>query len=375
MPATLDEIGLKWGTDKASTHHGYLPFYETFLAPLRDQQLTILEVGVYRGASLRTWEEYFPNAKVVGADIQVTCKRFEGGRVRVELVDQSNVEDLAQLAIKHGPFDLIIEDGSHMWEHQITTLRSLFPFLRSGGHYIVEDLQTNYGALQAKYRGVASQSCMDFLKRWADMAVADDLIDPQSVEDAFLRTYGRSIEFMSFHRRSCVLKKHTPATKWPVSVSAPLAETPVDALPVFITAHVGMRGDIFGPFGYVDEGGDAFTFQGFALASDLGGLEYRMRFPDGAWSDWTPEGGFVGTRGKAIAATGFSVRLVEPLRDRFALDLYGLFVGGAKAKVGAGEDCVAALEEPLRGMQIVLRPASRDTAVAAERPQPEPAAS
>ncbi len=44
-----------------------------------------------------------------------------------------------------------------MWEHQITTLRALFPFLRSGGYYVVEDLQTNYGALQAKYRGIASE--------------------------------------------------------------------------------------------------------------------------------------------------------------------------------------------------------------------------
>ena len=57
MRATLDEIGLKYGTDKSSSHHHYLPFYETFMAPLRDAPITLLEIGVYQGASLRTWRK------------------------------------------------------------------------------------------------------------------------------------------------------------------------------------------------------------------------------------------------------------------------------------------------------------------------------
>src|SRR5580658_9824704 len=186
MPATLDEIGRKYGTDKASLHHDYLNFYERFLAPARYEPLTVLEIGVFQGASLYTWRDYFPNARIIGVDILPACLQFKSDRVIIELADQSNLEHLAQLALEYGPFDVIIEDGSHMWEHQIHTLRALFPFVKNGGLYFVEDLQTNYGSMQAQYRGVATESCTSFLKRWMDLYVADDLIDLKTVEDPFL---------------------------------------------------------------------------------------------------------------------------------------------------------------------------------------------
>lgn len=165
----LDAIGLKHGTDKASSDHDYLNFYEIFLSPLRDERMTVLEIGVFNGASLKTWEEYFPHATIIGADILPLTKRFERNRTTIEILDQSNVEELTRLAVQHGPFDIIIEDGSHMWEHQITSLRILFPFLKNDGLYIVEDLQTNYGLMEPHYRGVASQTCMSYLKAWADL--------------------------------------------------------------------------------------------------------------------------------------------------------------------------------------------------------------
>ncbi len=356
MPQTLDEIGLKHGTDKASSHHNYLTFYESFMAPLRDAPITVLEIGVYQGASLKTWREYFTKARIIGVDIQPNCKMYETDRIRIELADQSNLEHLARLAATHGPFDLIVEDGSHKWEHQTTTLRALFPFLRNGGHYIVEDLQTNYGALQAKYRGVASESCVDFLKRWMDIFVGDDLIDLESVEDAFLRTYGRAIEFMTFHRRACIVRKRVPPTDWRVSLGPPLAPKPDESPRVVINAHVGMRGDILGPAGYVDEGADIFTIQGLALESETHALEYRVRFPDGAWSEWAGEGAFAGTRGQSLPITGFTIRLAPPLDQEFEVETRGLFVGGIAVDARGGADCVPPGDAQLRGLQVSIRP-------------------
>lgn len=356
MAATLDEIGLRFGTDKTSQFHNYLNFYESFMAPMREEPITLLEVGVFRGASLHMWRDYFPNAKIVGVDIEPTAKRFESERVHVELADQSNLQHLAELSVKHGPFDIVIEDGSHMWEHQITSLRALFPFVKNGGYYVVEDLQTNYGALQDKYRGVSSQTCVAFLKRWMDIFVADDLVDLSSIEDSFLRTYGRSIDSMNFHRRACVVRKRVPQVDWRVSRGEPLVPKPADALQVTLSAHVGNRGDIFGPAGFVDEGADLFTFQGITLESESGALEYRVRAPDGTWSDWVGEGVFAGTRGVSRAINGVSVRVAESAKAQFTVDTHGLFVGALTAEATSGELCVVENGAALRGLQVTLRP-------------------
>jgi hypothetical protein len=118
---TLDALGLREGTDKASSHHNYLNFYESFFSALRAEPITLLEIGVLNGASLNTWKNYFPNGKIVGADISPPTKRFQRDRIFIELLDQSNVEELTHAAFKHGPFDIVIEDVSHKWDHQLTS--------------------------------------------------------------------------------------------------------------------------------------------------------------------------------------------------------------------------------------------------------------
>ena len=67
-------------------------------------------------------------------------------------------------------------------------------------------MQTNYGLNSEKFRGVASVTCVDYLKRWLDLRVADTKLPLTEVEDAFLRTYGRAAEFLAFHRRACLIK-------------------------------------------------------------------------------------------------------------------------------------------------------------------------
>jgi hypothetical protein len=357
LTATLDAIGLKHGTDKASSHHNYLDFYEFFFAPLREAHLTVLEVGVLDGASLRTWEDYFPHAKIIGADISSQTKQFEQGRVFVELLDQSNVEELTQLGIKHGPFDLIVEDGSHMWEHQITSLRTLFPFLNENGVYIVEDLQTNYGTMQERYKGNASATCVDYLKAWVDLCVADDSIPITEVEDAFLRTYGRAVESISFYRRACLIKKRFPTLVREIGPGEPLAASPTERalIPVRIVAHVSNKGDVLGATGFVNLGSDSFGIQGLAI--DCGGapLEYRVRRPDGSWSDWAHGNKFVGTRGQAETLTGFTVRLQSEAREQYALRAIGRFVGAVETvQVSDGRDCVSPSGGQLCGIQIEL---------------------
>jgi hypothetical protein len=58
--------------------------------------------------------------------------------------DQSDKELLAELAGSYGPFDLVIDDGSHLGVHQHASFAALFPSVRPGGWYVIEDLETSY---------------------------------------------------------------------------------------------------------------------------------------------------------------------------------------------------------------------------------------
>ena len=355
--STLDALGLKHGTDKASSYHNYLNVYETFFAPLRNDQLTILEIGVFNGASLRTWEEYFPKAKIIGVDIVPASRWHERNRVTIELADQSNVEHLTRLAMKHGPFDIIIEDGSHMWEHQITSLRTLFPFLKDGGIYIVEDLQTNYGSMQEKYKGVASSTCVEYLEKWLNLLVADDQTEISDVEDAFLRTYGRAVQFITFYRRACLLRKQFPPVVWAVDAGRSLVPGGKGrhSVAVSIIVHVTHKGDVVGPSGFVDLGSDASTFEGFLIDSNEDAFEYRVRLVDLSWSGWTQKGNFAGTRGRAMLVTGFTIRLLEGAKERYVLRAFGRFAGsGHPIEVSDGQDCLSVSGGALCGIQVDL---------------------
>ena len=358
-PISLDAIGCRFRTDKASIGHDYLSFYERYFCGLRDDKLTLLEIGVLNGASLKVWEAYFPNAAVIGADINPACRRFAGDRVSIETMDQGNIEDLVQLGIRHGPFDVIIEDGSHRWDHQITTLRTLFPFLRNGGYYVVEDLQTNYGAMADQYRGSASTSCVEFLKGLVDLRVADRELDISGVADPFLRTYGRSVAFITFYRRCCLLQKDHRG--WTSVIDEPLVgvEAGVGRVAVPVIVHIGQVGDYPSANGSIRSDRFGRNIQGFAVEGAGGPadfISYRGRLADGSWTDWVHCGQYAGTRGLAQDLTGFSVRLTKRARERYALSTAGLFrEDGEVVVAGDGGDCVSrSATAALYGMQIVL---------------------
>jgi hypothetical protein len=137
-PGLLEELGDKYQPTKRA--HDYLRHYWTHLRDKRLDVKTVVEIGVESDCSVRMWEEFFPNAVIHGVDIAPECKAFERGRVKIHIGDQGNREFLASVIEKvGGPVDLIIDDGSHKVEHQISTLNWLFPHLSDHGTYVIED--------------------------------------------------------------------------------------------------------------------------------------------------------------------------------------------------------------------------------------------
>lgn len=130
-----------------------LRFYKRLLMALDRTPEAILEIGVKGGGSTALWKAIFPDARVVGMDLKFRrwLPASNDGVVYVE-GDQADRTRLEQIAAEHGPFDLVIDDGSHVSGDQAITMRALLPHVRPGGFYIVEDTHASLKAVDDRHK-------------------------------------------------------------------------------------------------------------------------------------------------------------------------------------------------------------------------------
>jgi hypothetical protein len=144
LPLRLPFILRLFGSDKQKPgEHAYGSTYAAVFGPFRYRAAKFLEIGLLAGDSLLAWRCYFPRATVIGADIEPKS-HMSGSRTRIYTADQSAAADLDDIAAKEGPFDIIIDDGSHLNRHQIFTFYHMFNHLKDGGVYVIEDVQTSF---------------------------------------------------------------------------------------------------------------------------------------------------------------------------------------------------------------------------------------
>ena len=140
----LNDLAKKYGTDKSSEIHNYCVKYQKYLPFNRYDKLNIMEIGILGGDSLRTWKEFYYRSNILGIDINPDCKQYEEDRMKVEIGSQFDAEFLAQIKTQYGPFDMILDDGSHINEHVIFSFKHLWDSIKPGGVYVVEDVCTSY---------------------------------------------------------------------------------------------------------------------------------------------------------------------------------------------------------------------------------------
>lgn len=145
----LDKLAVINKTDKGR-HHWYTRQYKQHFHALRKRKLRVLEIGVggysdpgAGGSSLRMWKHYFPQGKIYAIDI-CDKSRLQEKRIEIFKGSQIDADFLKGVLNKTGPLDIIIDDGSHVSEHVVTTFKILFPLLKAGGIYAIEDTQTSY---------------------------------------------------------------------------------------------------------------------------------------------------------------------------------------------------------------------------------------
>lgn len=159
----LCEIAYNYGTDKCpQLKHSYTPFYYEIFKDKRNSIKKVLELGIghyknmqnveviydpglkryyHKGASLKMWRDFFPNAEVYGAD-RVPESMFSGERIKTYLCDETKKEELEKLIRNtENDIDLLIDDASHHLEDQIFACFTLMPLLKKDVVYIIEDVR------------------------------------------------------------------------------------------------------------------------------------------------------------------------------------------------------------------------------------------
>lgn len=156
-------LAQKYGTDKCpQIKHSYTPFYYELFKDRRESVRKVLEFGVgfcrdggaygdqawdrqlkrlyHRGASLKMWRDFFPNAQIYGADIQPVAM-FSDDRIQTFLCDERKKKDVTKLIEEIGSdIDLFVDDGSHISSNQIHLCEYAMPLLNKDVVYVIEDV-------------------------------------------------------------------------------------------------------------------------------------------------------------------------------------------------------------------------------------------
>jgi hypothetical protein len=144
---TLNQLGIKYHTDKSTLLHNYLNEYEK-LFPNPNEVKNVCEIGLQRGGawrlkgkelpSVNMWLEFFPNCQFYGFDLKELTTTNK--RATIIQGDQNQTKDLRRLfTLLPNDMDFIIDDGSHYADHQFNTFETLWTKVKKGGVYIIED--------------------------------------------------------------------------------------------------------------------------------------------------------------------------------------------------------------------------------------------
>ena len=204
----------------------YFQAYEQHFSRFRNQEVTVLEIGVAHGGSIEMWKHYFgPELRYYGVDIDPSCRMFEEPGVEIFIGSQSDPDFLREVAAKIPDVDILIDDGGHTMRQQHVTFEALFDKVKNGGVYLCEDLHTSYWL---EYGGGHN-------RHGSFIETAKSLVDSLNAFHSQQRSFGpdaytRSITSLHFYDSMLFIEKNertAPEEEWRgehsfASVSAPL---------------------------------------------------------------------------------------------------------------------------------------------------------
>jgi len=146
----------------------YFDIYERHLARFRGTSPVMIEIGVMGGGSLAMWKEYLgPESRIIGIDIDPACKVHEDDGIEIFIGSQDDPATIDAIFTKYPKVNIVLDDGSHLMRHMISSFELMYHRLVPNGVYIVEDTHTCYWD---EYEGGVGRdgSFMEFVKQKLD---------------------------------------------------------------------------------------------------------------------------------------------------------------------------------------------------------------
>ncbi len=163
-------------TEKVSDKwESYLDYYNEIFMPLKNKDISLLEIGIQNVGSLQTYLNFFKNAElIVGCDIDDKCHNlnYDDKRIKVVVGNINSNETYSKISSLINQFDILIDDGSHISSDIIISFIKYFPIVKPGGIYVIEDLHCSYDSYNTKKYGggiLNENSAINFFKKIIDV--------------------------------------------------------------------------------------------------------------------------------------------------------------------------------------------------------------
>lgn len=172
----LQDLNQKFGTDKGGKHCYLEQYYQKKFEPIKDSTKKVFEIGVYEGASIRLWKEYFRNAEIYALEILSKRRGMFEGEDRINLIIGNSTQSSPYKQLPND-LDIIIDDGSHKPEDQFETFKLAQQHLRPGGLYIIEDVRDINKLKELFDNSVIEYTIYDFRNQGEDDTVIFEIVE------------------------------------------------------------------------------------------------------------------------------------------------------------------------------------------------------
>jgi hypothetical protein len=189
-----------------SKWENYFDVYETYFSKFKGKSPVIVEVGICHGGSAEMWQKYFgKDATIIGIDI-VDCTKYKTEGCLQIIGDQGSSSFWDNFLQKYPEIDIFIDDGSHIPAHQILTLQKVWPYIKTGGVYLCEDLHSNiWPEFNTSIK--STDTFLQYAKDLTDVLLHKHFKDPDNEEYSNLVKQYKDLSSICFHDSITVLTK------------------------------------------------------------------------------------------------------------------------------------------------------------------------